>query len=143
MSLPRATRITRNGIEYIDNVDLTIYSLNELIRAGLRDVGKFICSRFRNNCYSVLKKRTGKIGRFTQYWVRGKKEHPDLIVGTKPNAFYNRFHELGSSKTPKKAILLNTVKDNIDTIKKIESQYLKLIEQDNPQLESEEDYEGN
>lgn len=143
MSLPKATKVTKNGVEFIDNIDLTVYSLNQLARAALRDIGKFICSRFRTNFYRTFKKITGRVSRFTQYWVRTKGENPDLIVGTKRDAFYNKFHELGTSKTKKRALLFNTVKENIDTIQKIAAQYLKQIEQDNPQLESEDDYSGS
>ena len=40
MSVPRSvTKITKNGVEFTSNIDATIYTMNELIRAALRDSG--------------------------------------------------------------------------------------------------------
>ena len=66
-------------------------AINELTRAALRDVGKFICNRFRSNYYSLFSRRKGKIGKYTQYWVR--KKECDLQVGLKPSAFYGGLNE--------------------------------------------------
>lgn len=43
MSLPKAVKITKNGVEIISNVDRIQYTLKELERAALRDVGKLVC----------------------------------------------------------------------------------------------------
>lgn len=48
MSVPRSvTKVTKNGIEFTSNVDRVNYTMKELCRAALRDVGKLVCKRFR------------------------------------------------------------------------------------------------
>ncbi len=56
MSLPKAVKITKNGVEIISNVDRIQYTLKELERAALRDVGKLVCKRSRQK----IKRRTGR-----------------------------------------------------------------------------------
>lgn len=142
MALPRYTKKKRGNIEFIDNSDRCNYSLDELTRAALRDVGKFVCGKFRKSYYATFKKRSGRIGRFTQYWVR--KKECDLQVGLKPNAFYGGFQELGSSKQPRLGLLQKAVQENIAEIVRIESQYLSALEDEAQALSliSDDEYEG-
>lgn len=142
MALPKAVKITRDGIEYVNNVDAVNYTLKELIRAALRDCGKLFCNRFRQDYYKSFKRRKGRVGKFTQYWVRSKQEIPDLLVGIKPSAFYGGMQEFGSSKTPRLGLMTKTVQENIDNMQKIQAQYLSALNQDNPNVPSEGDYEG-
>ena len=73
MSVPKSViKIKKGNIEYISSVDRVQYTLAELSRAALRDVGKLICNRFRNMYYGVFKRKKGKVGKYTQYWVRRK-----------------------------------------------------------------------
>ncbi len=147
MSLPPSvTKIKKDGLEFVSNVDRCSYTMKELCRAALRDVGKFVCKRFRQSYYSHFKRKKGNVGRFTQYWVKHKYEdYPSLQVGVKPNAFYGGFQELGSSKTEKLGLLSSAVQDNIAEIVKIESQYLSALEDEAEALSiiSDDDYEGN
>ena len=146
MSVPKSvTKVTKNGLEFTSNVDACQYTLRELARAALRDVGKFVCRRFKDSYYSTFKKKTGNVGRFTQYWVRFKYEDfPNMQVGLKPNAFYGGFQEVGTSKSPRFGLLQSAVEDNIAEIIRIESQYLSALsgEAEALALISEEDYEG-
>lgn len=146
MSLPPSvTRIKKDGLEFTSSVDRVSYTMKELCRAALRDVGKFVCKKFRQSYYNHFKRQKGFVGRFTQYWVKYKYEkYPNLQVGVKPNAFYGGFQELGSSKQPKMGLLSNAVQDNIAEIIKIESQYLSALEDEAEALAliSDEDYEG-
>ena len=146
MAIPKSiTKIRKDGnVVYTQSVDRVNYTIRELSRAALRDVGKFVCKQFRFNYYARFKRHSGRVGRFTQYWVRHKQKDVELQVGIKPNGFYGGFQELGSSKTPKHALLTNAVKDNIATIIEIESQYLSALEDEARALSliSEEDYEG-
>lgn len=142
MALPKAVKIKKDGIEFTNNVDAVNYTLKELIRAALRDCGKLFCNRFRQAYYSHFKRRKGRVGRYTQYWVRSKQEIPDLLVGIKPNAFYGGMQEFGSSKTPRLGLMINTAQDNIDNMQKIQAQYLSALNQDNPNVPSDGDYEG-
>lgn len=141
MALPRAVKIRRDGVEYTNNVDVVLYTLRELIRAALRDSGKLFCNRFRQAYYKKFKRRKGKVGRYTQYWVRSKQEIPDLLVGIKKNAFYGGMQEFGSSKTARLGLLRSTAQENIGVMEEIQAQYLSALNQDNPQV-SDEEYEG-
>lgn len=138
MALPNYTKITKNGVEYIDGTDRCNYTIKELTRAALRDVGKFIVKKAR----AALPRRTGRARRYLQYWVRSKQDIPDLRIGYKILGFYGGFYETGTSKTPKLAPIYSAVADNIDEIRKIEGQYLSAIEDENKALGliSEEDY---
>lgn len=143
MAIPKSvTKIKKGNVEFISNVDRVNYTLNELTRAALRDVGKFVCNRFRGGFYNIFSRKKGKVGRYTQYWVR--KKECDLQVGLKPFAFYGGFQELGSSKTKKLGLLQKTVNENIAIIVKIESQYLSALENEAKALAliNEEEYEG-
>ena len=143
MALPRAVKIKKDGIEFTNNVDAVNYTLKELIRAALRDCGKLFCNRFRQAYYSHFKRRKGRVGKFTQYWVRSKQKIPDLLVGIKPSAFYGGMQEFGSSKTPKLGLMISTARGNIDNMQKINAQYLSALNEDSPNIPgNEEDYEG-
>ena len=69
---PSVTKVTKDGVEFISSVDRVNYTIKELSRAALRDVGKFVCKTFRQSFYGHFKRRKGFVGRFTQYWVRHK-----------------------------------------------------------------------
>ena len=143
MGIPKSVvKFKKGKIEYISNVDRVNYTLNELTRAALRDVGKFICSKFRNGFYGLFSRRKGRVGKYTQYWVR--KKECDLQVGLKPFAFYGAFQEFGSSKTKKVGLLRKTVNENIDKIIEIESKYLSALESEAQALSmiNEQEYEG-
>lgn len=139
MGVPKSVvKINRDGVEYISSVDRVNYTISELTRAALRDVGKFICKRTRQS----IRRRTGKLARNTQYWVR--KKDCDLQVGFKPGGFYGGFQELGTERQPKVGALYDTVKDNIKIIRDIEAQYLSAIEEEQRALSliGEEEYQG-
>lgn len=142
---PSVTKISKDGVEFTSSVDRCSYTMKELCRAALRDVGKYVCKRFRGLFYEHFKRITWNVGRYTQYWVKHKYEkYPVLQVGLKPNAFYGGYQELGSSKQAKLGLLTHAVQDNIDQIIKIESQYLSALEDEAEafSLIREEDYEG-
>lgn len=140
MAIPTSvTKIKRDGVEYISNVERVNYTIKELTRAALRDVGKFVCNRTRQK----IKRKTGKGAKNIQYWVR--KIDCDLQVGIKPGGFYLGFQELGSSKQSKIGALQTATHENIDMIREIEGKYLSAIEDENTALAliNEEEYEGD
>mgnify|MGYP000896859152 CR=1 FL=1 len=145
MPIPKSViKFDKNGIKYESSVDRVNYTMVELSRAALRDVGKFITRTFKKEYYKNFDKKTGNVGKYTQYWVRKNQKTPDLQVGVKPNAFYGGFQELGSSKTSKMGLLSNAVQENIAEIVKIESQYLSALEDEAQALSliNEDEYEG-
>lgn len=130
MSVPRSVvKLSRKGVEYTSSVDYASYTIRELTRAALRDVGRFV-SRSCNTQAMRLKglaksRRTrGKTSAF-QFWVR--KQETDLQVGIKHDTWYGVAQELGDSKMPKLGILRGTVESNISQIIEIESQYLSAL----------------
>ena len=127
MAVPKAVKITKNGVEIISKVDRTKYALKQLVHAANKDVGKLITKRTREK----INKRTGRGRRFTQYWAR---KDGSLQVGYKPEAFYLSFDELGTNKRKKIAQLNNTVQDELPEIRKIQGAYIKSIEAENKAL---------
>jgi len=113
----------KDGVTFTSNIDAVSYSLHELSRAALRDVGKFVTKEARKK----IKRRTGRGAKNVQYWVRSKQKYPDLQVGIKPGGFYVGFQEVGTTKTPKVGAIYHSVADNIPMIIKIESQYLSAL----------------
>lgn len=143
MPVPKSVvKIKKGNVEYISSVDKVQYTLAELTRAALRDTGKFLCNRFRSSFYGVFKRKKGRVGKYTQYWVRRKEL--DLQVGLKPNAFYGGFQEFGSSKSKKLGLLSKTTESNIAKIVEIQSQYLSSLEDEAKALSmiDEKAYEG-
>lgn len=140
MPIPKSvTKVNKDGsVTFTDNVDAANYLIEELTRAALRDVGKFVCKLTRQK----IKRRTGRLAKNTQYWVR--KRETDLLVGFKKGGFYGGYQELGTEKIPRIGALYNTVADNIDEIREIESQYLSAIKDEirAEQLINEEEYLG-
>lgn len=145
MSVPKSViKIKKGEVTYTSNVDRCAYTIKELCRAALRDTGKFVCAKFRIAYYGAFKRRSGRVGRYTQYWVR--KRDMDLQVGLKPNGFYGGFQELGTSKTPKSGLLKGSVQENIPKIIEIQSKYLSALEGDESSalaLCDENDMEGS
>ena len=140
MGLPKSVvKIKKDGVEFTSNVDRVNYTIAELSRAALRDVGRLICNRARQR----IKKNTGRLAKNTQYWVR--KKECDLQVGFKPGGWYGIFQELGTDKQPKIGALFNAVSENIDTIRDIEGKYLSAIEDEQQALSliNEGEYEGD
>lgn len=143
MGVPKSvTKIKKGNVEYISSVDKVQYTLEELSRAALRDVGKFLCNKFRSGYYGFFSRKKGTVGKYTQYWVR--KKECDLQIGIKPSAFYGAFQEFGSSKTKKVGLLQKTVNENIAKIVEIESKYLSSLESEAKALAliDEKEYEG-
>ena len=139
MPLPKSVKFSRNGVEFLSNCDRIQYTLNELTRAALRDTGKYICRETRKK----IKRRTGRLAKNTQYWVRARQEIPDLQVGFKPGGFYGLFQEIGTQKYPKIAALTESTENNIATIQKIQQQYLSAIGSESAEgMINEEEYSG-
>lgn len=139
MPLPKSVKFSKNGVEYLSNCDRLQYTLNELTRAALRDTGKFVCRETRKK----IKRRTGRLARNTQYWVRSKKATPDLQVGFKPGGFYGLFQEIGTANQPKIGALSDSTEENISEIRKIQHEYLSAVGTESAeQMIDEGEYNG-
>jgi HK97 gp10 family phage protein len=131
MPMPRSvTRVRRDGVEFVSNVDRAKYTLQELSRAALKDVAKLIRRRMLDKARKMPGMKRGKrIPNAFQYWVR--KQETDLQVGIKHDTWYGVEQELGTSNQPKRSILRDTVYENIDQIRIIQGKYLSAIEDEN------------
>lgn len=139
MSLPKSVKITKNGITFESNVERLQYTMKELQRAALRDVGKLVCKRTRQK----IRRRTGRMSKNTQYWVRTKQEVPDLQVGFKPGGFYGLYQEIGTNKMRKIGALSDATSNNVSDIQKIEEHYLgKLGDESAETIINEGEYSG-
>ena len=131
--IPPVVKITKDNVEYISRVDRTQYLISELIRAALRDVGRFLRRRMLDKARKLPGMRRGPRPRNAfQYWVRRRDQ--DLWIGIKHNTWYGVQQELGSSNQPKRSIVRDTTFDNIDEIRRIEGQYLSAVEDENKAL---------
>lgn len=128
MAVPSVVKLKRNGVEYTSKVERTKYLLSELVRAALKDTGRYICKMTRKQ----IRRRTGRLAKNTQYWVR--KRDMDLQVGFKPGGWYGMYQELGTENKPKIGALKNAVMLNLAEIRRIQGQYLSTIEDENRAL---------
>lgn len=147
MSVPKSVvKFKKGNVEYVSSCDFAQYTIKELTRAALRDVGKFVSRTSNSDAMKLpgLKKSRrvrGKTSAF-QYWVR--KNECDLQVGIKHDTWYGTQQELGSRNQPKRGILRGSVYNNVAKIIEIESKYLSALEDEAAALSqiSEEEYEG-
>ena len=156
MPIPKSvTKVSRDGnVTYTSNVDRVKYTIQELTRGALRDVGKYLAKQYKLNYVKNTKNKITGLGRKqVKYWAR--RIECDLQIGlgyikghrnySKTKGSWAEDMEIGSSQRPKKSILRNTVFDNIDKIVEIESKYLSELSKEEPNLNglSEADYEGD
>jgi HK97 gp10 family phage protein len=135
MPMPKSvTKVKKDGIEFISNVDRAQYTIQELSRAALKDVAKLLRKRMVQELKTLPgMRRSKRIYNSTQYWVR--RRECDLQIGVKHDAWYGVNQELGTKGMPKKGVIRETTYKNIDEIRKIQGQYLSAIEDENRALE--------
>lgn len=154
MPIPKSViKLNKNGVQYISSVDKVQYTIKELTRAALRDVGNFIvrkCNMEAQKLHGMRKSKRvfGKTSIFEK-WVRTRECDLQIGVGnskkgTTGDTWYGIKQELGTSNVPRLGIMKNTVEANIAEIVKIESQYLSALEDEARALEliNEEEYIG-
>jgi hypothetical protein len=133
MSAPKSVvRFRRNGIEYISNVDFTCYTLVELSRAAMKDVGKLLTRTANSKAMKLpgLKKSRrvrGQTSTFRWKVPWAKSGLPHVEVGVTHNTWYGVEQEMGSSKMPKLGFLRDSAYSKIPQIIEIESHYLSAL----------------
>ena len=150
MSVPKSVvRFSKNGVTYTSSVDRASYTILELTRAALRDVGKYLARTANSKAMKLkgLKKSRRVRGRSSTFLYNvpwAKTGLPHLEVGVTHDTWYGVEQELGTSKQPKRQILRNSAHDNIAQIIEIESKYLSALEDEANALRliSEEEYKG-
>ena len=150
MSVPKSVvRFRKGGIEYTSKVDFACYTIVELSRAAMRDVGKFIARKANEGAMKLpgLKKSRRVRGRTSTFLYNvpwAKTGLPHLEVGVTHGTWYGEDQELGTSSQPRRQILRNAAHDNIAQIVEIESKYLSALEDEAKAMSliSEEEYSG-
>lgn len=129
MAMPKSVmKINKkDGVTFTSNVDQVKYSIHELSRAALKDVGKFVAREAKQN----VPRKTGRGAKNIQYWVKYKQAKPELQIGIKPDGFYTGFMETGTRKQPKIGAIYNAVHGNIPMIIEIQSKYLSALSKGN------------
>lgn len=131
---PSVTKISKNGVTFVESVDRANYLITELTRAAMKDVAKYVLRIVRANVRAISSqtKKMRYAGMRYQYWVR--KKECDLQLGIEntkfgaDSAWWADQSELGTAGQPKRGFLRSAVYDNISTIREIEAQYLSAIE---------------
>lgn len=134
MSVPKSVvRFKKDGIEYTSRVDFACYTIVELSRAAMRDVGKFLARTANTAAMKLpgLKKSRRVRGKTSTFlynvpWV--KEGLPHLEVGVTHDTWYGVEQELGTSSQPRRSILKKSAQQNISKIVEIESKYLSSME---------------
>jgi HK97 gp10 family phage protein len=150
VSVPKSVvRFNKNGVKYISSVDRVNYTILELTRAALRDVGKYLARTANSTAMKLpgLKKSRRVRGRTSTFLYNvpwAKAGLPHLEVGVTHSTWYGEQQELGTSNQPRRGILRNTAHDNIPKIIEIESKYLSALEDEARALAliDEGEYEG-
>ena len=150
MSVPKSVvRFRKNGVEYTSSVDRVSYTILELTRAALRDVGKYLARTANTEAMKLpgLKKSRRVRGRTSTFLYNvpwAKTGLPHLEVGVTHGTWYGEQQELGTSNQPKRQILRKAAHNNIAQIIEIESKYLSALEDEAKALRliSEEEYSG-
>lgn len=150
MAVPKSVvRFSKNGVEYTSSVDKASYTILELTRAALRDVGKYLARTANSKAQKLpgLKKSRRVRGRTSTFLYNvpwAQKGLPHLEVGVAHNTWYGADQEMGTSRQPRRQILRNSAHENIATIVEIESKYLSAMEDEAAALRliSEEEYSG-
>ena len=150
MSVPKSVvRFKKDGVTYTSSVDRASYTILELTRAALRDVGKYLARTANSKAMKLkgLKKSRRVRGRTSTFLYNvpwAKNGLPHLEVGVTDDTWYGVEQELGTSKQPRRQILRNSAHDNIAQIIEIESKYLSALEEEAKaiRLISEEEYKG-
>ena len=150
MSVPKSViRFKKGNVVYTSSVDRAAYTILELSRAAMRDVGKYIVRMANSKAMKLkgLKKSRRVRGRSSTFLYNvpwAKTGLPHLEVGVTDDTWYGVEQELGTSKQPKRSILKTSAEENIATIVEIESKYLSAMEDEAKALRliSEEEYSG-
>ena len=150
MAVPKSVvKFKKGNVEYTSSVDRASYTIVELTRAAMRDVGKYLARTANSEAQKLkgLKKSRRVRGRTSTFLYNvpwAKSGLPHLEVGVTHGTWYGVDQEMGTSKQPRRQILRNSAHDNIAKIIEIESQYLSALEDEAAALSkiSEEEYKG-
>jgi hypothetical protein len=137
MPMPKSvTKINKNGVTFISDVDRAEYTLQELTRAALKDVAKML----RYYGKKEAPKFSGEYKSNIATWVRYDKKTNQIelqfgIYSTstakkkgKTPIYFAHIIEFGSRYMPGINFLKTIVLDRLKEIQEIEGKYLSAIE---------------
>lgn len=146
MGVPSVVKIKKGNVEYTSKVDIAQYTIRELTRRALLDVGRYVTYNVRKNLKAAFPfTKHHRMSERYQYWVLKKENHlilgvENLKKGAKTAWWADQLEMdsflrpgggvsdgLGGIHAPRRHLLENFVKSHIDKIVEIESQYLKTI----------------
>lgn len=172
MGVPSVVKIKKGNVEYTSKVDIAQYTIQELTRRALLDVGRYVTYNVRKNVQAIfpftgviikkhraseryqswtLKKENELLlgvenrrkGARTAWWAdqleldsfvippRGKKkateEQKDAKERNAKKRGKGKSSGLGTANAPRRHLLETFTKGHVDKIVEIESQYLKMI----------------
>lgn len=150
MPVPKSVvRFKKGNVVYTSSVDRASYTILELTRAALRDVGKFLARTANAKAQKLPgleghKRVMGRSSTFLYNVPWAKTGLPHLEVGVKHGTWYGAEQEMGTSNQPRRQILRKSAHENIAKIIEIESKYLSALEDEAAALSliSEEEYSG-
>lgn len=148
MPVPKSvTKINKDGVQFISNVERVNYTIEELTRAALRDAGRYLSKEIKKIIpvfRGVLKRCVGtwvKKDRLTgqvllQMGVYSNKKAKEKGITPAYHAHLVQFgyEHIGSGHVNGVNYLDSPVYKNIQTIQKIESQYLSALSNENKAL---------
>ncbi|MGM9660769.1 MAG: hypothetical protein ACI3WQ_09230 [Faecousia sp.] len=133
MGVPSVVKIKKGNVEFTSKVEIAKYSIRELTRRAMQDVGRYVLAKTRASVRGISKftRKAKYTPQRYQMWVR--RAENDLILGIENKrkgantAWWADQAELGINNQPKRGILFRTVQENIPTIVQIEAQYLSYM----------------
>lgn len=136
MPLPKSVmKIKKDGVTFESSVDKAQYTIQELSRAALKDVARFLKYEIVKEMKATLPgmKKSRRPSKAIQSWVRTKETDLQIGFGNSKKGlsgetWYGILQELGSSNHRKRGIIRNVVYVNIPKIVEIESKYLSALE---------------
>lgn len=140
MGVPSVVKIKKGNVEFTSKVDIAKYSIRELTRRAMQDVGRYVLAKTRASVRGINRftAKAKYVPQRYQMWVR--KRENDLVLGIENKnkgantAWWADQAELGTNRQPKRGILFRTVQENIQTIVQIEAQYLSYMRSESAAL---------
>lgn len=107
---------------FVDNSDKAIKALKQAQTEVLKEIGKLLRKKARAKIRKY--RRTGRLSKNVQTWVKKKDKPMRLQLGIKPRGFYGMFFEFKTEDMPHEPFLQDTVKENIPEIENITKKWL-------------------
>jgi len=139
MGMPKSvTKVSKDGVKFTSNVERFEYTIDELVKAALRDTAKLI----RNRMKKLVPVWSGVLKSNIATWVRKDKATGKVWLQAgvynratskkkgKTPVYHMHLLEFGTSKMDAQPYMKPATFDNINEIRTIQAKYLSAIEDD-------------